>query len=283
LRGLFRTVIAAILNCVIFGVGASVYLLTIELITSTAALAGWQQILLIFLTGLVMWLLLRPFRRITSLANHNPFGDMVGSLGEMRRRTFGDLRSAGASAIGSYAGNRAANAEEDESDSRRTGRPEMWTRTGAAVAAIEAAPDSPADPLPAHAVGAAAGSGASPPRASTSERSENRRETTSASRPRPGPGRPETGGGVDYRDPDYAVSTRGEVLPVESDQSYVIYRPDRGLQTVASRRQAPASRPEAASSAKLGMAAASVSSAAAAVRELADSNAPVRDSGRRPE
>jgi hypothetical protein len=51
--------------------------------------------------------------------------------------------------------------------------------------------------------------------------------------------RPESGAGIDYRDPSYAVSTRGETLPVQSDERFVVYRPDSGFKTVE-----PESRPE---------------------------------------
>jgi hypothetical protein len=280
LRGLFRTVVAAILNCIIFGVGASVYLLALELITNTKALAGWQQILLIFLTGVVMWMLLRPFRRITSLAGHSPFGDLLGGIGEMRRRAFGDLRTAGATAAGTYLGNRRAAEDEAEAsgeEGRRTGRPESWTRTGGVLRSPDAPLDSPV-PRTAEASerGDARPSTTSPPYRRESERT--------PMQGRYGGSRPESGGGVGYLDPDYAVSTRGEVLPVETNESYVIYRPDRGLQTVGP-RQPPPSRPEANSSARLGMAAASVASAASAVRDLADTHpsAPIQASGRRPD
>ncbi|TQS41649.1 hypothetical protein [Cryptosporangium phraense] len=263
LRGLFRTVVAAILNCVIFGVGASVYLLALELITSTASLAGWQQILLIFLTGLVMWLLLRPFRRLTSLAGGNPFHDLVGGLGAVRRRAFGDARQAGLVAAGALIGNRAAeNSDERQSEAR----PETWSRDRSFVRTGDSPIDSATD---------TAAVGGSPVESAAARRSRLREDSpvTSGARPegagaparddendypglrpparvaagrgypdpepgsrpegsRPGGSRPENGGGIDYRDPASAVASRGESIPVQSEERFVIYRPDSGFRTV---------------------------------------------------
>jgi len=280
LRGLFRTVIAAILNCVIFGVGASVYLLALELITSTASLAGWQQILLIFLTGLVMWLLLRPFRRLTSLSGGNPFNDLVGSLGAVRRRAFGDARQAGLVAAGALIGNRAA----EEAHERAEARPETWSRDRSFVRVA----DGPADAEPAGTatarardgrladespvvlaggVGSGVNAGARPESGSAaggsysgvgsysgSGRSDSDDDLVTPAGARPpmrvaaGQGRPESGAGLDYRDPSYSVSTRGEVLPVESDERFVVYRPDSGYRTVEPDIR-PESRPSARESA----------------------------------
>jgi len=52
---------------VIFGTGAAIYLYAVDLIMSTASLPGWLQIVLVWLCGVVGWLLLRPYRRITQL------------------------------------------------------------------------------------------------------------------------------------------------------------------------------------------------------------------------
>jgi hypothetical protein len=67
IRRLVNAVVAAIFNIIIFGTGAAVYLLAVSLIIKTEALAGWLQVVLILLTGVVGWLLLRPYRRITQL------------------------------------------------------------------------------------------------------------------------------------------------------------------------------------------------------------------------
>ena len=57
--------IAAIFNIIIFGTGAAIYLYAVDLIMDTATLPGWLQVVLVWLVGVVGWLLLRPYRRIT--------------------------------------------------------------------------------------------------------------------------------------------------------------------------------------------------------------------------
>ncbi len=67
LRRLVNSVLAALFNVLIFGTGAAVYLFAVDLIMSTSSLAGWLQVTLVLLCGVVGWILLRPYRRITQL------------------------------------------------------------------------------------------------------------------------------------------------------------------------------------------------------------------------
>jgi hypothetical protein len=72
LRRLGHSVVAAVFNIVVFGTGAAIYLHAVDLIMSTAALPGWLQMVLVLLCGVVGWLLLRPYRRITQLGGKDP-------------------------------------------------------------------------------------------------------------------------------------------------------------------------------------------------------------------
>ncbi|HEY3260280.1 MAG TPA: hypothetical protein VGJ95_08425, partial [Pseudonocardiaceae bacterium] len=67
IRRLGNAVVAAIFNIAIFGTGAAIYLFAVDLIMNTASLPGWLQVVLVWLCGVVGWLLLRPYRRITQL------------------------------------------------------------------------------------------------------------------------------------------------------------------------------------------------------------------------
>ncbi|MBB5871259.1 hypothetical protein F4553_004638 [Allocatelliglobosispora scoriae] len=67
LRRLAGAVLAAVFNIAIFGTGAAVYLSAVDLIMNTPSLPGWLQVTLILLCGVVGWILLRPYRRITQL------------------------------------------------------------------------------------------------------------------------------------------------------------------------------------------------------------------------
>ena len=71
LRRLVNAVIAAAINIAIFGTGAAVYLFAVDLIMSTASLPGWLQVTLVLLCGVVGWMLLRPYTRITQLGGRS--------------------------------------------------------------------------------------------------------------------------------------------------------------------------------------------------------------------
>ena len=104
LRLLLRTVVAAVINCVIFGIGSAMFLLAIEVITGTPSLAGWQQILLMWLTGVILWLILRPYRRLTQLTGVDPMSNIAGGVGRVHQRMFGELRRLTVAGAGAAAG-----------------------------------------------------------------------------------------------------------------------------------------------------------------------------------
>ncbi len=90
LRRLANAVVAAVFNIAIFGTGAAIYLFfAVDLIMSTATLPGWLQVVLVFLCGVVGWMLLRPYRRITQMGGKNN-----AAADSWSRRIFRDLREA---------------------------------------------------------------------------------------------------------------------------------------------------------------------------------------------
>ncbi|MEV4658975.1 MFS transporter [Micromonospora sp. NPDC049301] len=93
LRRLANAVVAAVFNIAIFGTGAAIYLFAVDLIMSTATLPGWLQVVLVWLCGVVGWLLLRPYRRITQLGGKDS-SEAVSSAGSWHRRFFRDMRAA---------------------------------------------------------------------------------------------------------------------------------------------------------------------------------------------
>ncbi|MFC7550309.1 MFS transporter [Plantactinospora sp. GCM10030261] len=93
LRRLANAVVAAVFNIAIFGTGAAVYLFAVDLIMSTPTLPGWLQVVLVWLCGVVGWLLLRPYRRITQLGGKDS-SEAVSSAGSWHRRFFRDMREA---------------------------------------------------------------------------------------------------------------------------------------------------------------------------------------------
>jgi hypothetical protein len=93
IRRLGNAVVAAIFNIAIFGTGAAIYLFAVDLIMNTASLAGWLQVVLVWLVGVVGWLLLRPYRRITQLGGKDGTA-AIASAGSWHRRFFRDMREA---------------------------------------------------------------------------------------------------------------------------------------------------------------------------------------------
>jgi hypothetical protein len=93
LRRLANAVVAAVFNIAIFGTGAAIYLFAVDLIMSTPTLPGWLQVVLVWLCGVVGWLLLRPYRRITQLGGKDSSG-AITSAGSWHRRFFRDMREA---------------------------------------------------------------------------------------------------------------------------------------------------------------------------------------------
>ncbi|HKT04346.1 MAG TPA: MFS transporter, partial [Rugosimonospora sp.] len=91
IRRLLNAVVAAIFNIIIFGTGAAIYLFAVDLIMGTVSLPGWLQVVLVWLTGVVGWLLLRPYRRITQLGGKDPVRELA-MIGSWNRRFARDLR-----------------------------------------------------------------------------------------------------------------------------------------------------------------------------------------------
>jgi hypothetical protein len=93
IRRLGNAVVAALFNIAIFGTGAAIYLFAVDLIMNTGSLAGWLQVVLVWLCGVVGWLLLRPYRRITQLGGKDSTRS-IASAGSWHRRFFRDMREA---------------------------------------------------------------------------------------------------------------------------------------------------------------------------------------------
>ena len=85
-------------NIVIFGTGAAIYLFAVDPVMNTATIPGWLQVVLVFLTGLVGWLLLRPYRRITQLGGKDPLA-AIAAGGVFNRRQAQIEQTAAAAAV----------------------------------------------------------------------------------------------------------------------------------------------------------------------------------------
>ncbi|MBM2617195.1 MFS transporter [Actinoplanes sp. LDG1-06] len=92
IKRLGNAVVAAVFNIAIFGTGAAIYLFAVDLIMNTASLPGWLQVVLVWLCGVVGWLLLRPYRRVTQLGGKD--GARTIATGSWHRKFFRDMREA---------------------------------------------------------------------------------------------------------------------------------------------------------------------------------------------
>ena len=69
----------------IFGIGAAVTIRVLGLILDPASrLPGWLAFVLMPLFGFIMWVALKPFRRLTTMVSPDtdPFGDAAGAVGQ---------------------------------------------------------------------------------------------------------------------------------------------------------------------------------------------------------
>jgi len=109
--GIGRTVAAALVNAVVFGVGAVVTIrLTGLLLDPATGLPTWLSLVLLSLFAFIMWVALKPFRRLTHMVDTSadPFGDAAGSLGSASARVRGWAGKAATLTAASYTGNVAA-------------------------------------------------------------------------------------------------------------------------------------------------------------------------------
>jgi hypothetical protein len=246
--GTGRVVGAALVNAVVFGVGAAVTVLGLGLILDpNSGLPGWLAMVLMPLFSFVMWFALKPFRRLTSMvgADVNPFGEAAGSFGNQSRRIGRLAKKAGVMAAASFAGNAAAakivdHDQDDDGDSGTDEAPERVEArptTGPPTPAGTAAPPAPrrAEIPPVHAAHVRgqpprdrppAGSGPEPPiRSAGMARPPATGATAPAASSEVGPSPSETY----VPPPSETTSANAATEPewVDGEEVYAIYRPDR--------------------------------------------------------
>jgi hypothetical protein len=207
IRRLANAVVAAIFNIAIFGTGAAIYLFAVDLIMNTASLPGWLQVVLVWLVGVVGWLLLRPYRRITQLGGKDSAA-AIASAGSWHRRFFRDMREAAKLDVVEGGGTREPTFGRqrtvyvDQSNLRPEARLEdpahAANRSGASSSTVEAEGASTPSPRP--------------------DGNESVRENT------PAPARRDPTGPARPRQP----STWTEPDVAEQPASYAIYRPETG-------------------------------------------------------
>ncbi len=127
--GIGSTIAAALINAMIFGIGASVTVLAMGVILSpSTGIPPWLDIILMALLTIVMWVALRPFRRLTQMVSSqaNHFAGASGgvsSAGRSARRTSSRILG---SALGTFLGASAARRvlDDDVPEAPDTGVPQ---------------------------------------------------------------------------------------------------------------------------------------------------------------
>ena len=154
--GLGRTVGAAVVNAIIFGVGAGVTIAVLGILFHPGGGApGWLGLVLMPLFSFIMWVALRPFRRLTTMVSpdRDHFRTAGGALGSAVR-TGGDwtkrLTLAGFSAAtGGAAAGAAAAAVLDDDRPRSPGPSRGASHCRQPRARRPAGPDRARPPAPA--------------------------------------------------------------------------------------------------------------------------------------
>lgn len=111
--GLGRTVGSAIVNAIIFGVGAGVTVVVLGVMFHPGGGAPtWLSLVLMPLFSFMMWVALRPFRRLTTMvsSDYNAFGGFAGGLGRPPRAGRGWAGSLARAGIAGATGGAAAGA-----------------------------------------------------------------------------------------------------------------------------------------------------------------------------
>ncbi|MEV1286021.1 MFS transporter [Micromonospora sp. NPDC049679] len=198
IRRLANAIVAALFNIAIFGTGAAIYLFAVDLVMNTPTLPGWLQVVLVWLCGVVGWLLLRPYRRITQLGGKDGTA-AVTSAGSWHRRFFRDMREA---------------AKLNVAEPGGTAEPQVGRARQVFVEQTNLRPEARLED-PAH------GATARPDGRERAEGSPAPVEQRKPSTPRTAPTRPRRS--VEWAEPD---------VPADSP-SYAIYRPDTGETTTS--------------------------------------------------
>jgi hypothetical protein len=245
--GLGRAVAAAVVNAVIFGIGAGVTVAVLGILFHPGGGSpGWLSLVLMPLFSLIMWQALKPFRRLTSMVNPNAehfgggSGHGRGHSAQLTRR----LAKAGVAAFtGGAAGAAVAVAMDDDEDTSKAPPDRAEARPSPYVDSERVEPPA-LEPAHARTTGAedTPGPGPAVGRTNGEERPATVFEATSGDRR--GPGRaPHVDPGatpLQHRPPPQSSESSPPLAPAvvepewyDGEAVYPIYRPSEQTDDVA--------------------------------------------------
>jgi uncharacterized membrane protein len=159
--GLGRTVAAAVVNAIVFGVGAGVTIAVLGILFHPGGGAPpWLSMVLMPLFSYIMWKALKPFRRLTTMVSPDtdPFHSSGRSHHRSRSKAWKLTKQGAAAFLGGAAGAAVAEAIDDDKPAappeRAEARPTRPTPStepralAAAPASIREEPTAPTEPSP---------------------------------------------------------------------------------------------------------------------------------------
>jgi hypothetical protein len=86
LVGLLNTVVVALINAAIFGIGAIVFVTVMGPVLTAGGMALWLRLIVVLVMTVAAWVALRPYRRLTQMASgRDSFREAVGAPGQVAR------------------------------------------------------------------------------------------------------------------------------------------------------------------------------------------------------
>lgn len=121
-KGIATACAAAVINSLAFAVGGAILTLIVRIVLGPESrLPLWLGIIICALVSVLMWFALKPFRRLTSMAdpNHNVFGETREAIRSTGSKVGGLAKTAAGAAIGGAAGAAVVNADDDDDDDEK--------------------------------------------------------------------------------------------------------------------------------------------------------------------
>jgi hypothetical protein len=224
LRSALGVIAAAIINPIIMAVGSSISVLITGFLLAPGTGLGWLGLPLAMLFSALMWIVLKPYRRLTSLATNNPINDATGGLAAIRSRAAGFARTAATTAVGVTAAEHLTDHNDDPGDKEAAPDGTTTTRVGVPADSYRRPAPEPthhSDNEPAHTptgFGSAATNETAGPRSSPPVRDAGSTPPSPTRSPRETLNLP-------FREPTTSPAT----LTTSPSHGHLIWTPDRGL------------------------------------------------------
>lgn len=129
IKGILNAAGAALINSVVFSIGAAIAYRAAGVLLNTPAIPQWLGLLACGVVCVVLWAVLKPFRRLTAMvgAGYSPARNIADQTQAHRASVWGMAKRIGATAGGAKIGSEAGTKEALQED-RQHQRVEEWSR-----------------------------------------------------------------------------------------------------------------------------------------------------------